>query len=627
VPVEGVKLTMEYFIDKRVFVTGRKSVLSLDNPFNLTAFVNSQISLMGVSCAQNGLNIQTALDPITGTQTNCTELGGTLLHGTTVTGGGHQFAFDTVDLDFTGDFWFTQYAETIAIRSAQTLLLRGDSTVKLITPSIVASTGTAGQILTLQSSAGPVTGGTCEWADPSAAMLNNIYTADGTVATNRSIGGDGELYSITFEEFSTFQVSDTNDITLSSLNNLTLSADNAILIKTPGVAGSQVGDILTAVVAGTGECEWQTPSGLLNVGLGLTESPAGTVKLGGAGIGSSENLEVANAGLWEVKESGTVADTNLSLGIGTNPSYGPGIISNISTTGTQATTGIVNPAVGFSFEIIADNYGTIGNSIVITTDGVNTIEQLVINWNLANPSNTATVTYYLGSGWGPLSTGVSHTLSGGSGLIPSTALNAVLASYPPQPIMYQTIPSQDLERFVLFDTSILISNEVGTQRGSVTVSDSQVYLESSDAVGNAMYIQLQETNGVKFGNSKVPVYSYNFPTADGLAGQGLVNDGGNNINWEDSINVVSTAINYTANHKEVVLVTTGATDKDITLPLAARPNQQITIKKIDPGAGVVHVLGNGVETIDGVNDQPLNSQYNAITVISNGTEWFIISNF
>ena len=77
---------MEYFIDKRIFVSGRKSILSLDNAFNLTAFTNSQISLMGVSCAQNGLNIQTALDPITGTQTNCTELGGTLINNTTIDG-------------------------------------------------------------------------------------------------------------------------------------------------------------------------------------------------------------------------------------------------------------------------------------------------------------------------------------------------------------------------------------------------------------------------------------------------------------------------------------------------------------------------------------------------------------
>ena len=522
---------MEYFIDKRVFVTGRKSVLGLDNPFNLTAFTNSQISLMGVSCAQNGLNIQAALDPITGTQINCTELGGTLLHGTTVTGGGHQFIFDTIDLDFTGDFWFTQYTETIAIRSAQALILRGDTGVKFVTPSIVASTGTAGQILTLQSSAGPVTGGTCEWADP---------------------------------------------------------------------------------------------SGLLNVGLGLTESPAGTVKLGGVGIGASENLKVANAGLWEVTENGTVADTNLSLGIGTNPLYGPGILSDISTTGTLATTGVVLPIIGVSLEIVADNYGTLGNSISIVPDG-SSMATLVNNWNIGNPANTATLTYSLGGPYTP-GLGEVYPLTGGSGLIPSTALSGVVASYPPQPIMYQDIPSLNAERKITFDTSILIEDRLDTLRSLITVKSNQgITLSARDTGAADMYIDLDLTSGVRFGNNNSPTYSYDFPTVDGLSGQSLINDGGNIINWEDSIKTVSTAINYTANNKEIVLVTTGATDKNITLPLAARANQQITIKKIDVGAGVVHILGNGVETIDGINDQPLNSQYEVITVVSNGTEWFVIS--
>ena len=171
-------------------------------------------------------------------------------------------------------------------------------------------------------------------------------------------------------------------------------------------------------------------------------------------------------------------------------------------------------------------------------------------------------------------------------------------------------------------------DNVDTERSNIIINGTNgITLESKDTTGNAMYIRLRESNGVQFGNSVAPAYSYTFPITDGLIGQSLVNDGGNNINWEDSITVVHTAINYIPNNKEVVLVTTGATDKDITLPLAARANQQITIKKIDPGAGVVHILGNGVETIDGINDQPLNSQYNAMTVVSNGTEWFIISNF
>ena len=382
-PVAGVKLTMEYFIDKRVFVTGRKSVLGLDNPFNLTAFTNSQISLMGVSCAQNGLNIQTALDPITGTQTNCTELGGTLLHGTTVTGGGNLFAFDTIDLDFTGDFWSTQYTETISIRSAQTLILRGDTIVKFVTPSIVASTGTIGQILTLQSSAGPVTGGACEWSDPSAAMLLNIYTGNGSLTANRTLNGAG-AFNLSFIEL--------NDFIVETVNNVSFIEGSAFLIN----------------------------------------------------------------------------------------DYASFTISQTNSIDIEATTAI------------------------------------------------------------DILTGGGLTLQGGTQLSIQT-------------------PSV----------------------GSV----------SPPSIGDVL-------------------------TLSTVLGE---------CEWQSPINVVSTAINYIANNKEVVLVTTGAIDKNITLPLAAKANQQITIKKIDAGAGVVHIVGNGVETIDGVNDQPLNSQYEVMTVVSNGTEWFVIS--
>ncbi len=537
---------MEYFIDKRIFVSGRKSILSLDNAFNLTAFTNSQISLMGVSCAQNGLNIQTALDPITGTQTNCTELGGTLINNTTIDG-------DALTYNMTFD-------------ALSNFIISNSTTITL------ESSGLA----TLKSTTGHV----------------NVESSTGVLF----IGGKAGLY-----------------------------------VKPPTMftpVTAQPGQILTLINNGTGEADWADPSGLLNVGLGLTESPAGTVKLGGAGIGSSENLGVANTALWEITENGTIADTNLSLGIGTDPIYGHGIISDISVIGNYATTGVVAPAIGFSLEIVADNQGTIGNSISIVLDGVDNIDYWVNQWNLANPTNTATLTYILGSSYYG-SNLETFNLSGGSA-IDNTGLIGAIASPGSVaiPILYQGIPSLNFERSIIFDTSIQMYDNVDTERSNIIINGTNgITLESKDTTGNAMYIRLRESNGVQFGNSVAPAYSYTFPITDGLIGQSLVNDGGNNINWEDSITVVHTAINYIPNNKEVVLVTTGATDKDITLPLAARANQQITIKKIDPGAGVVHILGNGVETIDGINDQPLNSQYNAMTVVSNGTEWFIISNF
>jgi hypothetical protein len=350
---------MEYFIDKRVFVTGRKSVLSLDNPFNLTAFVNSQISLMGVSCAQNGLNIQAALDPITGTQLNCTELGGDLLRNTTVNGVG---AFD---MNFLEIF---KYRLTIGEEMYLTI---GSS----------QSTAGVGGVLTLLDAST----GLCQWSTLPTTLTDNIYTVDGSLDSNRILDGAG-TYNLSFIEL--------NDFIVETVNSISFIEGDTFLID----------------------------------------------------------------------------------------DYTSFTISSVSIIDMEALT-----------------------AVSLLTDG-------------------------------------GLTLKGG------TQLNIQTPS-------------------------------VGSG--------------SPPSIGDVL-------------------------TLSSVLGE---------CEWQSLINVVNTTINYIANNKEVVLVTTGATDKDVTLPLAAQANQQITIKKIDAGAGVVHVLGNGVETIDGINDQPLNSQYNAMTVVSNGTEWFIISNF
>jgi hypothetical protein len=82
--------------------------------------------------------------------------------------------------------------------------------------------------------------------------------------------------------------------------------------------------------------------------------------------------------------------------------------------------------------------------------------------------------------------------------------------------------------------------------------------------------------------------------------------------------------NYTAVVGDFILMTTGATDKTITLPLAASNlDGIINIKKIDNGAGHVIIDGNGAETIDGESTQVMISQWTNITIQSDGTSWFI----
>lgn len=87
-----------------------------------------------------------------------------------------------------------------------------------------------------------------------------------------------------------------------------------------------------------------------------------------------------------------------------------------------ATTGTLIPAVGYELTITANTLGEIGNTISIIPDGIETLESLVNIWNIANPANTATITYTLGIGYIP---GIAevYPLAGGT----NVAITAELA--------------------------------------------------------------------------------------------------------------------------------------------------------------------------------------------------------
>jgi hypothetical protein len=63
----------------------------------------------------------------------------------------------------------------------------------------------------------------------------------------------------------------------------------------------------------------------------------------------------------------------------------------------------------------------------------------------------------------------------------------------------------------------------------------------------------------------------------------------------------------------------------IDLPAASTMNgKTLTVKKIDVSANLVILDAAGAETIDGNVDLALADQYISITLVSIGTEWFII---
>jgi hypothetical protein len=76
------------------------------------------------------------------------------------------------------------------------------------------------------------------------------------------------------------------------------------------------------------------------------------------------------------------------------------------------------------------------------------------------------------------------------------------------------------------------------------------------------------------------------------------------------------------------LIIADATTGAITLnlpPAALVPGRIYVIKRINAGANTVTVDANGSETIDGALTHVLSPQWNSITIISNGTAWFITS--
>jgi len=100
-----------------------------------------------------------------------------------------------------------------------------------------------------------------------------------------------------------------------------------------------------------------------------------------------------------------------------------------------------------------------------------------------------------------------------------------------------------------------------------------------------------------------------------------------------NLSVVTKTIDYTVGATDdVILMDCGATDKTVTLPDATLYNGRvINIKRISSGTGNCLIRGDGTQTIDGeahpsyTDDKTrLLSQWDAITMVSNGTAWFVI---
>lgn len=107
----------------------------------------------------------------------------------------------------------------------------------------------------------------------------------------------------------------------------------------------------------------------------------------------------------------------------------PPLPANVVYTNAEAfaTTGPLAPAIGEGFTITADNLGVIGN-VNIIGDGIETINGLISNYNIANPTNTVTLTITVGIGAYIPFNGETFSLIGGidTPLVDELSLNSLI---------------------------------------------------------------------------------------------------------------------------------------------------------------------------------------------------------
>ena len=96
-----------------------------------------------------------------------------------------------------------------------------------------------------------------------------------------------------------------------------------------------------------------------------------------------------------------------------------------------------------------------------------------------------------------------------------------------------------------------------------------------------------------------------------------------NVKGSLSAVVVSKSSSYTATASDYMILVSGNTT--ITLPAAAGVNGRMyVIKKTDSSATILTVAANGAETIDGFNTISTTTQYQAYTIVCDGSGWWII---
>jgi hypothetical protein len=157
--------------------------------------------------------------------------------------------------------------------------------------------------------------------------------------------------------------------------------------------------------------------------------------------------------------------------------------------------------------------------------------------------------------------------------------------------------------------SLYFTITTGTTRKKVALYD-----DSSGAAGD-IYYRDGSGNFVRLGI--------------GSEGQALTVDDGLPA-WGDvaspTFNTATKTTNYTITGNDTVIFADATSGNvTITLPLASGlPGYRFYVKRIDDSANTVTIQRSSNDTIDGETSHTLDVQYMSVTLVSNGSAWYIL---
>ena len=171
---------------------------------------------------------------------------------------------------------------------------------------------------------------------------------------------------------------------------------------------------------------------------------------------------------------------------------------------------------------------------------------------------------------------------------------------------------------VSVDGTLQAQTDAASALGSTSVGWTALYLDNSGTDGGSIYFDGSNSSYIQSDASGGDLLIRGFTGLD--LGPSEIK----NFALYDEAKSASYTVTD-ADGVSVVYVTTGSTDRTVTLPTAAdNAGRVITIKKVDSGTGIVTVDGEGSETIDGLTTRVCYFQYDFMTVQCDGSNWHII---